>query len=87
MEIRGGKYAPVMEERRRELEKEPAAPSPAPSASPPSLGLGTGSISKKQEINRTEFVLETVILIRISVHSLYSHLQMAYLYFLLLMFS
>lgn len=69
MEIRGGKYAPVMEERRREL------------------GLGTGSISKKQEINRTEFVLETVILIRISVHSLYSHLQMAYLYFLLLMFS
>ena len=56
-------------------------------APPPSLGPGTGSISKKHEINRTGFALETAILIRISVHSLYSHLQMVYLYFLLLMFS
>ena len=87
-----------MEERRREMEKglqalvSSAAGTKAGrqekrAASPPSLEPGTGSISKKHEINRTGFALETAILIRISVHSLYSHLQMVYLYFLLLMFS
>ena len=88
----------MMEERRREMEKgQQALVSSAAgtkagrqkkrAAPPPSLGPGTGSISKKHEINRTGFALETAILIRISVHSLYSHLQMVYLYFLLLMFS
>lgn len=87
-----------MEERRREREKgqqvlvSPVAGTKAGkqdkrAAPPPSLGPGTGSISKKHEINRTGFALETAILIRISVHSLYSHLQMVYLYFLLLKFS
>ena len=88
----------MMEERRREMEKgQQALVSSAAgtkagrqekrTAPPPSLGPGTGSISKKHEINRTGFALETAILIRISVHSLYSHLQMVYLYFLLLKFS